>query len=143
MRLAAGASRLAAPRGAAAHVRPLCAAASSGLHAALERHNIPPSAVPDGADAQAVLRQLRLLETLGVPDMARTVERDPSVLTHDTKVLANSHLEYLLSLGIPHMGPMIETAPKLLSQLCEIHDVGTPEVGIATLTKTKRAFKYK
>ena len=122
LRLRLGATRLAASRGAASQLRPLCSAASSGLHAALERHKIPPRAVPDGADAHAVLRQLRLLETLGVPNVARTVQRDPSVLTRDATAVANQHVEYLLSLGIPHVGPMIEAAPQLLS--CDLtHDL--------------------
>ena len=100
----------------------LCTAASnSGLQTVLERHSIPPDAVPADADAHAVLRQLRFLETLGVSDMAGTVARDPTVLTQDTEKLAGRHIEYMLSLGIPKMGPMIEKVPQLLS--CDLtHD---------------------
>ena len=62
----------------------------------LERHSIPQEAVPADADAHAVLRQLRFLETLGVSDMAGTVARDPTVLTQDTEKLATTHRVHAL-----------------------------------------------
>lgn len=111
-------------------------AASSGLHAALDRHKISPDVVPSGADAHAVLRQLRLLETLGVPDVARAVARDPALLTHDTKALVGRHLEYLLSLGIPRVGPMIESSPQLLS--CDLTDNLHRKVSILQALGVKR-----
>ena len=99
--------------------RALCSAATSGLHAALERHRLPPDVVPAGTDTQTALRQLRLLEALGVPDVERAVRRDPTVLTHDTKSIAGRHLEYLLSLGVTKIGPMIEATPQMLS--CDLN----------------------
>lgn len=95
--------------------RSLCAAASSGLQSALERHNIPLESVPADGNTENMLRQLRFLETLGVPDMARMVHRDSSVLTLNTDDVAARHLEYLLSLGITRVGPMIQETPQLLS----------------------------
>ena len=102
-------------RRSALAARPLCGAASSELHVALERHKIPPDAVPPSADAESVLRQLRFLEMLEVPDIARAVKRDPAVLTLSTQEVATKHLDYLLSLGITRVGPMIEASPSLLS----------------------------
>ena len=95
--------------------RSISAAASSALDTALQRHNIPLDSVPAGADESVVLRQLRFLETIGVPDVARTVQRDPSVLTLDTDAIAGKQLQYLFSLGISRVGPMITEAPQLLS----------------------------
>ena len=102
--------------------RQLCAGASSGLDAALSRLSISPDAVPPSADPKAVLRQLRFLEVLGVPDVAAAVARDPSVLSHNAERLASRHVDYLLSLGIARVGPMIEAVPQLLS--CDLtHDL--------------------
>lgn len=98
--------------------RPLSSTApASSLSHLLEQHGLPPTAVPPAADAAAIERQLRFLKVLGVPDVARAVERDAQLLERDPRESV-PHIEYLLGLGIADLGPIVGRCPQLLS--CDI-----------------------
>lgn len=94
----------------AAAVPPLTA-----LGEVLEQYKVPAASVSEDSDPAAVARQLRFLTAIGVPDVGKTVEKHPRVLSYDPATVAAPRLEYLLSLGCTDIGSMVGKCPQLLA----------------------------